>query len=258
MRVLVIDDDPGTRGIIRLVLHRDFRAEVAEADHGLDGLARLEDGAFDLVVLDLQMPVMNGLETLEAIRRSDRHADVPVLVLTGEASAAAVRQVLALGISGYLTKPVNLGKLSARIAAIRDGGRQPLATAQEESIPEPAPTLVVVDGDAGFRLRVRDAFEGLARVVECGTGGQALQVLLGDGGVSPPRVVLIGTATGMLGGDLLARKVRTLALTPAPRIVAATPAAEPGVASGGVLYDAFLDRAGAPGTWVDALGTLLR
>lgn len=223
MRALIVDDDPGTRRIISLVLQRDFQAGADEAEHGAEALAKLDDDRpYDVIVLDLQMPVMDGVEALAAIRKTRAHADVPVIILTGEASAISVRRVLALGVSGYLTKPVNLGKLSARIAAVRDGGRQPLgaeATA-EGPADDPERSVLVVDGDAHLRQAVHEALEGRARVLESETGIHALQVLLAEGGAQPPGLVLIGTGTGLLAGDLLARKVRKLPLAVPPRIVA--------------------------------------
>ena len=223
MRALIVDDDPGTRRIIRLVLQRDFDAEAVEAEHGAEALAKLDDDhPFDLIVLDLQMPVLDGVDTLAAIRRTRGHGDVPVIILTGEASADTVRRVLSLGVSGYLTKPVNIGRLSARIAAVRDGGREPLAMAPPSDAPaeEPEVSVLVVDGDASLRQAVHDALAGRARVLESETGIHALQLLLAEGGAAPPTLVLIGAATGLLAGDLLARKVRKLPLAAPPRVIA--------------------------------------
>lgn len=264
MRVLIIDDDAGTRGIIRLVLNRDFEdTEIVEAENGLEGLGHLDGGQrFDLVVLDLQMPVMDGLEALEALRASASHAEVPVIVLTGEASAENVRKVLALGISAYLTKPVNLGKLSARIAAIRDGSLQRLgedatgASSQDEPIAEPRCRVLVIDGDEAFRRALRTGMGGRAEVVESETGSHALQVLLADGGANPPVVVVIGTSTGMLGGDLLARKIRKLSLAAAPRLICAGGADVLESAGRSGLYDHVVPHGAAAGQLAEQVSAL--
>lgn len=124
MRILLVDDDPGTRNIIRRVLARDFQCSIAEASNGLEALAALESDRFALVVLDLQMPVMDGLETLEAIRTSSAHAGVPVVMLTGEASERAVRTAVSLGISAYITKPIDPSRLSARFATVLEAAQR--------------------------------------------------------------------------------------------------------------------------------------
>ena len=169
MRVLVVDDDAGTRNIIRRVLTRDFQCGIAEASNGLEALALLEGGRFALVVLDLQMPVMHGLETLEAIRSSPQHGEVPVVMLTGEASERAVRSAVSLGISAYIAKPIDPSRLSARFGAVLDGvSREPEETdpaaRETERVLDPERPILVVDGDADFRNFVQATIGGMEQI----------------------------------------------------------------------------------------------
>jgi len=82
--VLVVDDDPAVRTTIRLVLERDGH-KVSVAADGRAGLAALAGGGIDLLIVDLFMPGMDGLETLREVRR--HHADLPVIVISGTSLA---------------------------------------------------------------------------------------------------------------------------------------------------------------------------
>jgi len=118
MRVLVVDDDPNVRSSIRRTLARNSAAEVLEASDGMSALEMLINHPCDLVVLDLRMPVMDGIQTLRAIRRSPTQGSVPVVMLTGIADEAFVTEALKLGVVDYLIKPVPPAELFARIARV--------------------------------------------------------------------------------------------------------------------------------------------
>ncbi len=264
MRILLVDDDPGTRNIIRRVLARDFQCSIAEASNGLEALAALESDRFALVVLDLQMPVMDGLETLEAIRTSSAHAGVPVVMLTGEASERAVRTAVSLGISAYITKPIDPGRLSARFAAVleaaqRQGPRDadPAARPTGRTL-DPERPILVVDGDADFRHFVSASLGGRVRVVEAETGSQALHALLNPAGHGAPQLLLIGPSTGVLSGALLVKKVRSLALAPPPLLVGAYPRSHVDEVRQAGVYDAVLARTFVPETFLEQFERLAR
>ena len=79
-RILVIDDDPAVRVAIQLVLEREGH-EVVLAGNGRAGIARVQDGPVDLVICDIFMPGMDGIETIHALHRHDPH--VPVIAMSG-------------------------------------------------------------------------------------------------------------------------------------------------------------------------------
>ena len=114
-RVLIIEDDPQ---IGRLVA-----TELAEADHeveliadGTEGLARFENGAFELVVLDLVLPGTDGLEICRRIRERCRFT--PIVVISAKAEMGDIVRGLELGADEYLTKPFATAELMARIQAL--------------------------------------------------------------------------------------------------------------------------------------------
>jgi CheY-like chemotaxis protein len=108
--LLVVDDNNDIRFLIGRHLRREFR--VAEADCGPAALSYLaENDPPDLIVLDVQMPDMDGWQTLRAIRADPRTAAVPVVMCTVKASPEDVARAEELGANGYVVKPFSLADL---------------------------------------------------------------------------------------------------------------------------------------------------
>ena len=113
VRILLLEDDEALRKLTGFVL-RNSGYEVEEAVNGLEGLNALERAGFDLLVVDLMMPVMDGLGFLEAVRikREDR---TPALVLTSMDSPSAEPEILAAGADAVALKPIAHADLIARV-----------------------------------------------------------------------------------------------------------------------------------------------
>ncbi|MEZ4586128.1 MAG: ATPase, T2SS/T4P/T4SS family [Gemmatimonadales bacterium] len=115
-RVLVADDDRQMRRLVRVILEREG-FEVIEAADGLDALDAVETGHLDLMILDLDMPRLDGMGVLQELRARLLTASVPVIVLTARTGESEV-QVLDLGAQDFLTKPVQPPSLQARVRAV--------------------------------------------------------------------------------------------------------------------------------------------
>jgi two-component system chemotaxis response regulator CheY len=102
--ILTVDDSASIRQAIKIALSSEGYA-VTEAVDGADGLAKANAGAFDLIVTDLNMPVMDGLAMIRELRKYPAHAGVPILFLTTESDAEIKQQAKAAGATGWLTKP---------------------------------------------------------------------------------------------------------------------------------------------------------
>ncbi len=113
-RVLVVDDDAQNRDLLARRLERQG-FEVATARDGLEGLRRLDADDPDLVMLDVMMPGMNGLEVLERIRHSRSISELPVILATGLAETADAVEGLERGANDYVTKPFDFPMVIARI-----------------------------------------------------------------------------------------------------------------------------------------------
>lgn len=117
LRVLVCDDDAGTRLLLKRILSRDHGALVTEAADGQRAVELLAESEFDLLVLDLLMPGLDGVGVLKALRAQPAFANLPVVVLSSERRAESISQVIQLGVSEFLLKPLHQESTSARLRA---------------------------------------------------------------------------------------------------------------------------------------------
>ena len=119
MRILVIDDDAVMRDIFSVMLKRsDFDVDLAE--DGLIGVEKWEKGNYDLVLMDVQMPRMNGFEATCTIREKERvrGGHTPIVAVTAYALKTDEKECLAAGMDAYISKPLDLKKCIEMIHAI--------------------------------------------------------------------------------------------------------------------------------------------
>ncbi|MGH7789715.1 MAG: response regulator [Candidatus Binatia bacterium] len=115
-RILIVDDDPNTLEILRRWLNREGYATVS-ADNGSACLEQLAKQPVDVIVLDVMMPGMDGLQVCERLRDNVAWRTIPVMLLTAKDDIETRSRGMLLGVSEYLTKPVNKLELFARLRA---------------------------------------------------------------------------------------------------------------------------------------------
>ena len=116
-KLVLIEDDPGIRTVIRLALKGAGSFSVCEADNGADGLALVLREKPALVILDIMLPVMDGLAVCSAIRRTPSVSGTPIVMLTARTAEEDVVRGLELGADDYITKPFSSAILVARVKA---------------------------------------------------------------------------------------------------------------------------------------------
>lgn len=102
--ILTVDDSASIRMTTKIALS-NAGYQVTEAVDGLDGLNKAKSANFDLIVTDLNMPNMNGLAMIEALRQSPAHTGIPIIFLTTESDADMKSRAKAAGATGWITKP---------------------------------------------------------------------------------------------------------------------------------------------------------
>ncbi|MBI3785683.1 MAG: response regulator [Deltaproteobacteria bacterium] len=115
-RILVVDDDPNAVEILSRMLGREGYTCVS-ASSGASGLDALKSELVDVILLDVMMPEMDGLEVCERLRADEKLRRIPVILLTAKDDMETRSRGMALGVSEYLTKPINRRELFTRIDA---------------------------------------------------------------------------------------------------------------------------------------------
>jgi two-component system chemotaxis response regulator CheY len=118
---LVVDDSAVMRRHVRQALASQPGFEVTEACDGADAWRRLATSRFDILLTDLNMPVLDGLKLVALVRQGDALAGLPILVITGEAAEADRQRALALGANALLAKPVEALAVVAAVRALLRG-----------------------------------------------------------------------------------------------------------------------------------------
>jgi CheY-like chemotaxis protein len=120
LRLLVIDDNPHMRRIIRTLLHGFGARDVMEAEDGATGLDTFTHSAPDIVLIDWAMPVFDGLKLTQMIRQADSNANpfVPIIMITGHTEKNRVTDARDSGITEFLAKPISAKALYQRIVNV--------------------------------------------------------------------------------------------------------------------------------------------
>jgi two-component system chemotaxis response regulator CheY len=105
-RCLVVEDSQVMRQLLVFALQRVRELEVTEADDGVDAMRKLNGNRFDIIITDINMPIMDGLKLVKRIRSDDSYNDVPIIVITTEGSHEDRQRALTLGANAYITKPI--------------------------------------------------------------------------------------------------------------------------------------------------------
>lgn len=117
--ILIIEDDESNRRILEMAL-RAMQCEVATAVNGEEGLVKARQKPPDLIIMDVMMPKMNGLQTLEALRQTAGLERTPVIVISAKASAQDERRAVDAGANHFLTKPFRVKDVQNVVAGFLD------------------------------------------------------------------------------------------------------------------------------------------
>jgi two-component system chemotaxis response regulator CheY len=111
VKILVVEDSPTMRQLVGFALKRLPNVEIVEAADGVDGLKKVNSNRFDLIITDINMPVMDGLKLISIVRKDINYRNIPIMIITTEGGAEDRERALALGADAYITKPIQAGQV---------------------------------------------------------------------------------------------------------------------------------------------------
>ncbi|WP_200821414.1 chemotaxis response regulator CheY [Oceanicoccus sp. KOV_DT_Chl] len=118
MKILIVDDFSTMRRIIKNLLRDLGFTNTSEADDGVTALPMLQNGNFDFLVTDWNMPGMTGIDLLKAVRADERLKNMPILMVTAEAKRDQIVEAAQAGVNGYVVKPFTAAVLKEKIDKI--------------------------------------------------------------------------------------------------------------------------------------------
>jgi len=250
MKILIADDDPIVRAVVARVV-RQSADDLIEAENGLDALQAIERDDPDVLITDLQMPVLDGFELVQTVRASLRHRTMPIVCLSSVSDRDAIARLAEMGITDYVLKPIRPRDLADRLRiVVTKHGRWKLE--RDASPVGGQPGVLIIDPDAPFRALVTLALAPDFSVVEAPTGAAGVTAFR----ARTPRMatVLISEGLQLLDEERVAALLRRLAvdhgeMPPTVILVSASKSVSDGKAAG---FDGVIRRTLVLGDFIAA------
>lgn len=254
MIVLIGDSDEATHYAIRRAVLAELDCEVVKAHTGPDVLDKLQHHSPDALIMDAQIPILDGAEALQILRASPRFASLPVFILTAGMDEPLALRLFTFGLQDIIVKPLSdarLRRLTTRLVEI--ASRRPRATQPVSRLTKGSSALIV-DGDKTYREYFMKAVRGRLAVAETESGAKALEVCHR----THPDVVFLGTDLGLVDRAQVAQRLRALPSYGAVRIVAIPQKSEVDAERASGLFDDVMVRTYAPAAFERELARWLR
>ncbi len=207
IKALVVDDSPTDRHLLQGLLTRKLGCRVTAVEDGLEALNKFSTETYHIVILDMLMPIMNGTEVLLEIRLNPGTAELPVVMITGTAEEGLIRDVMRLGVTDYIVKPIVAHDVLDRLLDVM---KKMQSASSEETKPQldsnRSLVLMVVDQDNKFCNLFSSAVGRTHQVIEATNGAQALSLALKN----PPDAIFLGESLGAFSRRGVVRKIREL------------------------------------------------
>ena len=191
-KVLAIDDDPEVFDILRQYL--SDTAKVSYASNCKQALAQVRQDRFDVILLDIEMPIMNGFMVLEQLRNIKECVNIPVIMLTGKQDKYYVWNSIAMGIDGYLLKPVSKRELIDKITKV--------CRKREKS--RNGRTILAIDDDMAYLKQLNSFLKEEYNVIMINTAKLALDYLRNY----VPELILLDYRMPLYNGVALLNMIR--------------------------------------------------
>lgn len=222
LKALVIDDSPTDQLTLSYLLNTRLSCTVETCNDGIDALDLLTTEPFDVLFLDLMMPVMSGVEVLTELRAWSETASLPVVVISGNSDRDTVKALLGLHVTDYVIKPFNAETLVRRLAPVLNKVKRAASATNSLMLPgeklaieRDKPLAIIADGDRNFRHFFTSCANQRFNVIEANNGAKAISAVLKH----QPDYVFIGSRLAPLEGAHLAAKIKAVPISCKPKVI---------------------------------------
>ena len=203
-KILTVDDSKTVRIIVRKTL-KTYDCEILEAGNGVEGLALAAKSMPDLILLDVTMPVMDGVEMLTKLKADPQLKGIPVMMLTAEGGRDHVLKIAKIGVRDYIVKPFEEDVLIEKAGRIIDLKPLTDGPAKARSLTDPA-TILVVEDKPAIIVQIQDGLKHTPwKVIGAATQGEAIDFC----SKTPPDVVIVSLSLPEESAFALFRLLRT-------------------------------------------------
>lgn len=206
LKVLIVDDEAPIRFFLRRVIKEKLGQKTYEAKNGLEALKMVAEDPPDLVCLDISMPVMSGIDFLEAIRNDDRFNNLPVVILSGTNEKAAIERILELGVTSYLLKPLSYQITLEKMSTVINDLIAKLMKSNNDDREIEEMKLLLVDKDQYFQKFFKNLFASYFEIISCQDGTECIDLY----NEHSPDILFLGENIPVINENLLAKKIREL------------------------------------------------
>jgi CheY-like chemotaxis protein len=218
LKALIIDDDPTVCSILQRILLKKFSIEAITASNGIEGLSLVNKNKPDLIFCDINMPLMDGVEVLEAIRSDPELKNLKVVIITSSNEHIIINKIVSLGVSDYILKPLYSDRIYERLKRIINTYNATVRTNVNirnlNFSNNEKKTLLIADKDINFRSFFTQLYSSQYEIIEAVDGLQCLQIYIEES----PQIIIVSEGLGIINEFLVAKKIRNAESLTKPEI----------------------------------------
>jgi len=207
MKILIVDDDPLVLTLLQRVIISQFGFEVVSASNGLEGMEQLDKNNVDMILLDISMPVMDGVEMLESIRYNGKYYKLPVVIMSAIEEKGVIMNLLKLGITEYLLKPLVVDKLKDRLDFIFKKVTLQIMTENEQHDKRTKEPFLFINSDENYTMQVLEEIRKDYNILVAKNGVEGINLY----NKNKTRVVFICEGLNLINERLVAKKIKEAA-----------------------------------------------
>jgi DNA-binding response OmpR family regulator len=200
-KFLIVDDEKEVFLFLRRIVENKFGFEATWAENGLNAIKELENTTFDAIIMDVNMPIMGGLETIKIIRKNDELSKLPILVFSSESDRQKVNELISLNITDYILKPISYQEVIKKISKLFNS----ISVNNENALKPKKISVLLASSDEKILKTLQDIESDKFEITQTKSGVEAFSIFM----ELKPNVIIIGDNLGLINSSMLFEKIKS-------------------------------------------------